>query len=87
MATGGDAFADSRNAFNKIMNLGHDLANWFKAEFGSTSCRTLTQCDFSTTEGVRSYIESDRTTQCRTIVEAVARRTHGLIREREATRA
>jgi hypothetical protein len=87
MAVGGDAFADSRNAFNRIMNLGHHLADWFKAEFGNTSCRTLTQCDFSTKEGFRSYVENDGTTRCGVIADAVARRTRALIREHEARTA
>jgi hypothetical protein len=84
MAVGGDAFADSRNAFNKIMNLGHDLADWFKAEFGNTTCRTLTDCDFSTEEGFRSYVENDGTTRCRAIADAVAQRTRAVIRKHEA---
>lgn len=87
MAVGGQAFADSRNAFNVIMNLGHALAGWFTAEFGSTSCRTLTQCDFSSTEGSASYVENDGTSRCRAIAEAVARRTRELIQEREARTA
>ena len=66
------------------MNLGRALAGWFTAEFGSTSCCTLTQCDFSTKEGVTSYVNNDGTTRCRAIAEAVAGRTRELIREREA---
>ncbi len=85
MAIGGDAFADARNAFNEIMNLGHELAGWFSAEFGSSSCRTLTQCDFSTVEGVDGYVQNDGTTRCRAIVEAVAKRADELIRQRTTT--
>ena len=58
MAVGGQAFADERNQFNKIMNLGHRLAQWFAAEFGSTQCRALTRCDFSAPLDVERYIES-----------------------------
>lgn len=83
MAVGGDAFADSRNAFNEIMNLGHELAAWFEREFGSTSCRALTRCDFSTIEGVRSYLGNDCIERCRGVAEAVASRTKALIRQHE----
>lgn len=85
MAVGGDAFADSRNAFNRIMNLGHGLASWFKTEFGSTSCRTLSGCDFSTEEGFKRYVESDCIQRCRAIAEAVAHRTRSTIQELEGT--
>jgi hypothetical protein len=85
MAVGGDAFADSLNDFNKIMNLGHELARWFKTEFGSTSCRTLTHCDLCTKQDFRRYIENDGITRCRAIAEAVAHRVQELILEREAS--
>ena len=51
MAAGGDAFADDVNKFNRTMNLGHQLAKWFTGAFGSTQCRDITGCDFSTTVG------------------------------------
>jgi hypothetical protein len=77
MAVGGDAFADDRNAFNKTMNLGHSLSQWFAAEFGSTQCRTITQCDFSTTEGVEHYIGCGQLARC----ADMARRVGAHVRE------
>ena len=65
MAVGGDAFNDDLNAFSKIMNLGHRLAQWFTTEFGSTQCGAITQCDFSTSEGVQRYIDDGGTARCR----------------------
>jgi hypothetical protein len=79
MALGGEAFADERNKFNKIMNLGHRLSQWFAAEFGSTQCREITQCDFSTPLGVGSYIESDGTARCSAMARTVAQRVRGMI--------
>ena len=79
MAIGGDAFADARNAFNRVMNLGHRLSRWFTSEYGSTECRALTQCDFSTTAGVRQYIEADHVSQCSAMAQAVARQVRGMI--------
>lgn len=79
MAVGGDAFADKLNAFNRTMNLGQRLSRWFAVEHGSTQCRAITQCDFSTTAGVRRYIESGGTTRCSAIAQSVARRVQSMI--------
>ena len=72
MAVGGNAFADDVNAFNRVMNLGQDLARWFETQFASTQCRTLTGCDFATTDGVHAYIEHDGTSECARIARLVA---------------
>ena len=72
MKTGGDAFADPVNKFNRIMNLGKSLAGWFAAEFGDTQCQAVTGCDFSSLEDVRRYIETDRLAGCREVAEKVA---------------
>lgn len=79
MAVGGNAIADDVNAFNRVVNLGHDLARWFEAEFGSTQCRALTGCDFATTQGVHAYIEHDGTSQCARIARLVAERVTEMI--------
>lgn len=74
MAVGGDAFADDVNAFNRVMNLGHELAQWFESEFGSTQCRALTGCDFATTNGVADYIARDGVSACATMARQVSSR-------------
>lgn len=79
MALGGDAFADDLNAFSRAMNLGHELATWFEAEFGSTRCRQLTGVDFSAADGVRVYIGRDGTTDCARIAERTAARAAAMI--------
>ena len=79
MAVGGNAFADELNAFNPVMNLGHELARSFEGEFGSTQCRALTGCDFASREGVREYIASDGTTRCTRIAHRVAARVADLV--------
>ena len=79
MALGGDALADDVNAFNRAMNLGHDLAGWFEAQFGSTRCRALTGCDFATADGVRAYIEHDGTSRCARVAHLVAQRVADMI--------
>jgi hypothetical protein len=79
MAVRGDAFADDVNAFNKTMNLGNRLAQWFTVEFGSTQCRAITQCDFSTTEGVQRYINGDGTERCSAIAQSVTQRVLSMI--------
>jgi hypothetical protein len=64
MAVRGDAFADDLNAFNRLMNLGHELSLSFEAEFGSTQCRALTRSDFASTADVHEYIDRDGTADC-----------------------
>ena len=79
MAAGGDAFADDMNKFNRTMNLGHQLAKWFTGAFGSTQCRSITGCDFSTTVGVNQYIDTDGVTRCQAIARRVAAKVERMI--------
>ena len=81
MAVGGDAFADELNAFNRVMNLGHELARWFESEFGTTQCRTLTGCDFTTIDGVRDYIRRDCLSSCTAIAQRVSKRVATMLAE------
>lgn len=83
MAIGGDAFADDLNAFNRVMNLGHRLSQWFRAECGSTQCRAMTQCEFSTIAGVRRYMEGDGVTRCAAIAQKVALKVQEVITARQ----
>jgi len=79
MAVGGDAFADELNAFNRVMNLGHELSEWFEAEFGSTQCRALTRCDFASTADVDEYIDRDGTAECARLARRVAERVSVMV--------
>jgi hypothetical protein len=72
MAAGGDAFANDLNKFNRVMNLGHQPAERFRCSFGSTQCRDITGCDFSTRAGVSRYIETDGVSRCQVIAQHVA---------------
>lgn len=84
MKTGGNAFADHLNKFNKIMNLGSELGRWFKAEFGDTQCRAITGCDFSSPAAVARFIETDGLARCRTIAENTAEKALSLISAAQA---
>jgi C_GCAxxG_C_C family probable redox protein len=86
MAVRGDAFADDLNAFNPVMNLGHELALWFKEQYGSTQCRNITGCDFSTLAGARTYAERGCVERCRGIAREVALRVRGMVQQRIARR-
>ena len=74
MLAGGNALADDLNEFNRLTNRGHELAEWFAHEFGSTLCRDITGCDFTKPEDVERYIENGRVRRCRSIAAAVARK-------------
>lgn len=84
MAVGGDAMADGVNAFNRVMNLGHELSEWFDAEFGSTQCRALTRCDFASAADVVDYIDRDGTADCARLARRVAERVSVMV-ERAST--
>ncbi len=79
MAVRGDAFANDMNAFNRVMNLGHDLSKWFEAEFGSTQCRALTGCDFASMSDVDNYIDRDGTSDCVACARRVAEQVAAMI--------
>jgi hypothetical protein len=83
MAFGGNAFDDSVNKFNKPMNTGYRISKWFRTEFGSTQCREITQCDFSSTAGVGKYVESGCVSRCRTIAEKVAEKVQEVLKSDE----
>jgi hypothetical protein len=72
MMSGGNAFSDNLNKFNRALNAGHRLAKWFRKEFGSTQCQAVTGCDFSCAEGVGKYIAGDGIGRCRRIARMVA---------------
>ena len=79
MTTGGNAFADEVNAFNRTMNLGHRLSEWFIREFGNLQCRAITRCDFSTSVGVSQYAARNRVAHCKTIARKTALKVRELI--------
>ena len=84
MAVRGDAFADELNAFNRVMNLGHELSEWFEVEFASTQCRALTGCDFASTADVDEYIDRDGTADCARLAQRVAEQVSAMV-ERAST--
>jgi hypothetical protein len=85
MTFGGNAFDEKINKFNRPMNTGHRMSKWFRQEFGSTQCRAITQCDFSTQAGVNKYIQSDCVTTCREIAKKVAEMVQNMLIEWEST--
>jgi C_GCAxxG_C_C family probable redox protein len=82
MIAGGNAFADHLNKFNRLMNIGHRMSKWFKKEFGSTLCREITQCDFSSLVDVHHYIENGSLATCKIIAEKVAMQAEIIIKQK-----
>lgn len=79
ICTAGGNWADDRlNKFNRTMNRGYWLSEWFVKEFGSTQCRAITQCDFSSRSGVCKYVDSDCVARCRRIADRVAEKVQEL---------
>ena len=84
MAMGGDAFADRLNAFNRTMNQGHELARWFKGQYGTTQCQELTRCTFSALTGVQRYVEGHGVFRCEAVAHEVAHRVRPLLEKATA---
>jgi hypothetical protein len=82
MIAGGNALADHMNKFNRLMNIGNRMSKWFTKEFGSTLCREITKCDFSSLENVNRYIEKGSVTTCKSIAEKVAMQAEMIIKQK-----
>ena len=79
MIVGGNALADPMNKFNRVMNIGNRMSKWFTKEFGSTLCRDVTQCNFSSLGDVNRYIEKGSVNTCKVIAEKVANQAERII--------
>jgi len=84
MVAGGNAFADNLNKFNRLMNIGNRMSKWFNKEFGSTLCREITKCDFSSSVDVHRYIDEGTVTNCKIIAEKVAQQAGMIIKQNGA---
>ena len=82
MIAGGNALADHMNKFNRLVNIGNRMSKWFTKEFGSTLCREITQCDFSSSGNVHRYIENGSLTTCKMIAKKVASQAERIIRQK-----
>ncbi len=81
MTMDGNAFDDKLNKFNHSMNMGYKLSKWFSKEFGSTQCRQITGCDFSTSAGVDQYIQNGCLARCQEISRRVSDRVGQMLEE------
>lgn len=80
MATGGRVFASDLEAISGPMDEGHELARWFRKEFGSTQCRDVARADLSRLGGVLRYVESRGVQRCREVARAVGVRVREMLR-------
>jgi C_GCAxxG_C_C family probable redox protein len=78
-AAGGDWADDGLDDFNKSMNRGYRLSEWFVREFGSTQCRAITGCNFSALSGVSKYVDGSCVARCRTIAGRVAEKVQEML--------
>jgi hypothetical protein len=84
--TGGPAFEDGVNRFNKPMNRGGGLAEWFARQFGSTQCRMITGADFSSAPDVEAYLQTGGVPRCQLIAQKVANQVRLMLKEGSARR-
>jgi hypothetical protein len=81
MIAGGNALSEDSNKFNKLINIGNKMSKWFRKEFGSTLCREITQCDFSSLSNVNQYIGKGSIITCKIIAEKVAKQAERIIKQ------
>jgi protein-S-isoprenylcysteine O-methyltransferase Ste14 len=84
--TGGPAFHDRVNRFNRAMNRGGELAAWFTAQFGSTQCREITKANFASRADVEAYIQGNGIARCQRIAENVAEHVRLMLEEAPTVR-
>ena len=84
LLTGGPAFDDSVNKFNRSMNRGGELVAWFAEQFVSTQCRAITGADFSSANDVEAYLRGGGIAKCRHIAQKVAERVQFMVGEGSA---
>ena len=84
MKNGRDALADDVNAFNRPMNTGTALGEWFTERFGSTQCREIAGADLSMSPGVQAYRGGDTVHRCRNIAAKTAEKVRELISSAQA---
>jgi len=87
MTFGGNAFDEKINKFNRSMNTGYRMSKWFRQEFGSTQCKAITKCDFSTKTGVNKYIENNSLVRCKEIAKKVAEMVQKTLADLEVSRS
>ncbi|BDG04738.1 hypothetical protein AMOR_37340 [Anaeromyxobacter oryzae] len=79
MLVGGDVLDDRLNALNRSVKRGKALARWFAAEHGSTQCRALTGCTFSSRADVERYIQGGQVIRCEQLAARVAERVQAML--------
>jgi protein-S-isoprenylcysteine O-methyltransferase Ste14 len=82
--TGGPAFHDRVNKFNRALNRAGELAAWFTAEYGSTQCRVITKADFASRADVDAYVQGNGVVRCQRIAENVARHVRLMLEDASA---
>ncbi len=71
---------DDMNKFNRSMNRGKALAQWFASDFGSIQCRAITGCSFSSGADVEKYIQGEHIARCEVITCRVAEETVAILK-------
>ncbi|MBN1144844.1 MAG: C_GCAxxG_C_C family protein [Bacteroidales bacterium] len=74
-----EAMKDEVNSFNRSIRLSEELGNWFRKEFGSTSCNRIWGYDFAKTRDVENFINGSCIKHCKNIAEKVAEKVSSMI--------
>jgi hypothetical protein len=74
-----EAMNEEINSFNRSINYSEELGNWFRNEFGSTTCFDIWRFNFSDKKDAENYIHSHCTLQCSYITKKVAQKVNMMI--------
>ena len=70
---------ENLNNFHKAMMISKDFGKWFEKEFGSSQCKEITQCNFSSCDDIDNYISNKKLNNCRKIVSKVSEKIEEIL--------
>ena len=67
------------NNFNRSIKYSEELGNWFRNEFGSTTCYDICGYNFSRKKDAEKYLNGGSINHCVKIAERVAQKVNIMI--------
>jgi C_GCAxxG_C_C family probable redox protein len=74
-----EAMNEEINNFNRSINFSEELGQWFRNEFGFTTCYDMWRLNFSSKKDVENYISGHCMLQCSYIAKKVAQKVNTML--------
>jgi len=74
-----EAMQEHVNHFNRAILMSDELGQWFRSEFGSTSCRGIWGLDFSKSKDAEIFITGNCMDRCQQIVQKVVGKVGSIV--------